>query len=126
MKINHNLEYILCQNTCFGFLLKKKNVVTEHKAFGCDPLSLTACSCYHWLPGNMIKASLLCSLWLWSPICQKQGDMRNSECFLALAFFDSLTCCDRLQKQGFSVPSMTFELCHLPTEYPLSGDNLSD
>lgn len=98
MTINHELEIIFCQSTCPGFLFA--STVTEQRALGCDSLSLTAYSCSHWLPGNVVKASLLCSPWLWSSVGQKQGDRRSSECCTALAFFDSLNSCDRLQKRG--------------------------
>lgn len=82
MTISQELEFIFCQPTCPGFCLE---VRWQSRALGCDSLSLTAYSCSHWLPGNTVKASLLCSPWLWSSIGQKQGDRRGSECFTALA-----------------------------------------
>lgn len=36
-----------------------ENMVTELRNFGCDSPSLTAHSCHHWLPGNVIKAPLI-------------------------------------------------------------------
>lgn len=79
------------------WLFYLENMLTEHRALGYNSLSLTVLNCHHWLLGSMIKSSLLCSLWLWSSICQKQGQIKASKHSSALAFSDSLTPYDRLQ-----------------------------
>ena len=60
------------------WLFYLENMVTEHSTFGCDGLSLQPAAV---VTSSVIKASLLCSRWLWSSVCQKQGDRRGSECF---------------------------------------------
>lgn len=94
MKINHKLEYIPLSEY-MPWLFYLENIVSEHRDFGCESGPLQHAASHCWLPGNVIKASLLCGLWLWSSICQKRGDRRGSECFSAPAFLHYLTLCDR-------------------------------
>lgn len=60
MKISHQLEYIALSEY-LPWLFHLENRVTEY----IEPLAVvfgspTACSCHCWLPGNVMKASLLC------------------------------------------------------------------
>ena len=117
MRSKHKLEYIPLSEY-MAWLFHLENTVTEHRAFGCDCRSLTACSCHCWLLSKMMKASLLCGLCLWSSICQKWGELRGSGCFSAQPSFIILLSGTDRAKAGFSVPWMAFLYVPLLTECP--------
>lgn len=72
VKINHKLEYIPLTEY-MPWLFHLENIVTKHRAFGCESRSLTACSCHCWLLVTWLR--LLCfAACGCSPLFVRNGD----------------------------------------------------